>query len=267
MAQGQTAHEDEAVAELAVRSVPDASTVETPDWMPAELRVVVRTEQREPVAHARVESDCGWAARTDSAGEWVQLLPAGTCSVWASREDGLLRVISTPQQMRLEAGSLVEVSLLLPSEPQGGIGVAVEPHVDGVRVRALRPNAPATEAGLVPGAVVVEVDGRSTGDWQAEDFADAVIGPLGTTVVLTLQAADTGGDVEVSLIRTWLSPGAPSGGEGGLSLASLSDEQRREVAAIREALDAMDDGSGLDLETPRVQELVDRVAAIADAAR
>ena len=235
--------------------------------MPAELRVVVRTAEEAPVAHARVESDCGWAARTDSAGVWVQLLPAGTCNVWAVREDGLLRVLSNSKQITLEAGVLVETSLLLPSETQGGIGVAVEPHPDGVRVRALRPNAPAIDAGLVPGAVVLEVDGRSTSGWQAEDFAEAVIGPLGTPVVLTLDDRDTGDGAELVLTRTWLSPGSTAERTGGVSLASLSDDQHRELAAIRETLKSLDDGSGLDLDSPQVQELVDRVAEIAESAR
>ena len=234
---------------------PEAPPVDSPAWMPAELRVLVRTETDQPVAHARVESDCGWAARTDSAGKWVQLLSSGTCNVWAVREDGLLRVLSNTKQVTLEAGVLVEASLLLPSETQGGIGVAVEPHPGGVRVRALRPDAPAIAAGLVPGAVVLEVDGRSTRGWQAEDFADAVIGPLGTPVVLTLDERDTGGGTEVALIRTWLSPGSTAERTGGVSLASLSDDQRREVAAIRDALNALDDGSGLDLDSPQVQEL------------
>jgi len=254
-------------AALATRTLPTSRTPDAPEWMPAELRVVVRTAEGRPVAHARVESDCGWAARTDGGGEWVQLLPSGACSLRALREDGLLRVTSDVQSVVLEPGGLTEAHLVLPDEPQGGIGVAVASAEQGLRVRAVRPDSPASEAGLGPDDVVLEVDGRPTQGWTPPDFADAVIGPLGTPVVLKLQVDDTGDDGLRVLTRAWLAPGSTTSGPERIALSSLTDAQRREVAAIREALAALDDGDGTDLDAPEARALVERVAAIAASAR
>jgi len=222
--------------------------------------------QGQPVAHARVESDCGWSGRTDLEGRWIQLLSPAECEVRAVREDGLLRVRSDEERVHLAAGQATQVLLKLPDDPQGGIGVAVAPHADGLEVLAVRPDSPAALAEMRSGQVLVEVDGQSTLGWTASEFSKAGIGSIGSRVALGVTDDDTGhAMVVIELERAWLPPGKGAEDLQAVSLASLTDAQRREVAAIRESLGDLYDGEELDLDDPSVRALVDRVHAIADS--
>lgn len=250
------------------RSLPTRAANRLPDgpsWLPAELSVEVVTVQGHPSAHVRVESDCGWFGRTGRAGRWTQLLAPSECDVRAVREDGLLRVTSVPQRVTLTAGQTSLLRFELPEAPQGGIGLAVGPHADGLEVLAVRPESPAARANLRPGQVILDVDGQPTQGWTASTFARAGIGEVGSSVTVGVGSDDTGlGRVEVVLERVWLPPGTSSKAPQAVPLASLTDAQRREMAAIRETLSDFDDGDGLDSHNPTVRALIDRVHAIVD---
>ena len=54
------------------------------------------------------------------------------------------------------------------------IGVSTAPHRDGAEVQEVVPGSPADSAGLEPGDVITEVDGRQVRD--PDDVADAIKG-------------------------------------------------------------------------------------------
>jgi S1-C subfamily serine protease len=54
------------------------------------------------------------------------------------------------------------------------IGVTTAPHRDGAEVQEIAPGSPAADAGLEPGDVITEVDGREVRD--PDDVADAIKG-------------------------------------------------------------------------------------------
>ncbi len=54
------------------------------------------------------------------------------------------------------------------------LGVTTAPHRDGAEIQEIAPGSPAASAGLEPGDVITEVDGRSVRD--PDDVADAIKG-------------------------------------------------------------------------------------------
>ncbi len=237
----------------------------SPGWLPAEFSGWVVDTLGNPVAHARVESeDCGWSGRTDADGQWSRLVHARQCTVVAVREDGLIEVRSPDAAVFLDPGQRTEVSFVLPAAHQGGIGVAVRADERGVVVTGVREDSPAQHAGITVGTVIRAVDGLSTAEWSPRVFSTATTGPVGSTVAVDIWRPREGVSQRLLLERAWLPPGDVEHPHP-VSLASLTDEERRELAAIREALMALDDGSGVDLDDPAVQEWVQRVMEIAGA--
>jgi carboxyl-terminal processing protease len=87
------------------------------------------------------------------------------------------------------AGSFSGIGALL-GEDQG-LPVIVSPF-DG---------SPAELAGLQAGDVIVEVDGQDVGAWSLGDIVDAVRGPEGTRVLLTVRRSSTEANLEVAIVR------------------------------------------------------------------
>ena len=82
-----------------------------------------------------------------------------------------------------------------------GIGVELDIPVDRPIVVAPIDGSPADEAGILPGDVILEVDGRSTRDLTIEELADLIRGDAGTAVTLRLQHAGEESTFEVTLTR------------------------------------------------------------------
>lgn len=66
-----------------------------------------------------------------------------------------------------------------------GIGISQWPTKDGLEVVRLVPGAPAEKAGLVPGDLIIKVNGQAN-DWL-KDSIKGIPGPEGTTVKLTIK--------------------------------------------------------------------------------
>lgn len=241
-----------------------------PGWIPAELSIAVQTDAAHVVPYALVEGDCGFRGRSDADGIFVGLLAAGPCVVQAMREDGLLRVWSEPVPIELVPGEGHEVTLVLPDEVQGGVGVAVRSVEGGVEIAAIRPSSPAEAEGLEVGDIVTHVDGRQTAGWSPREFAAQTMGPIDTSVELRVEArrTDTGRSTStLTVTRIWLPPGSAASAQGGqLSVQSLTDTQRRELEAIRDEYNALVSDGSIDPEHPELERLRERTQVLADQA-
>jgi hypothetical protein len=71
-----------------------------------------------------------------------------------------------------------------------GIGVALAPHGDGFTITGVVAEGGAARAGLARGDVILGVDGRSVLDLGAADAIEAIRGPEGTVVTLTVRRGD-----------------------------------------------------------------------------
>jgi carboxyl-terminal processing protease len=83
-----------------------------------------------------------------------------------------------------------------------GIGVRIDATDEGLpRVVDVFADSPAESAGLQPGDVIVEVDGRSTTDATIDEVAGWVRGESGTTVTVVVRADGTGPERTYDIVR------------------------------------------------------------------
>ena len=68
-----------------------------------------------------------------------------------------------------------------------------------IDVEAVRPNSPATVAGIAAGDKITSVNGRSASELSGADLLDLVTGPAGTVIHLTVQRGTTTRQVTVTL--------------------------------------------------------------------
>jgi len=80
-----------------------------------------------------------------------------------------------------------------------GLGVEVRGEKNGLKILSVVPDSPAAKSGLQDGDVIVDVDGRTLKTMPAEESANLLQGPEGSTVRITVDRAGKG--LCVSLIR------------------------------------------------------------------
>ena len=82
-----------------------------------------------------------------------------------------------------------------------GIGVVLGERDERVVIVSVISGSPADEAGLRSGDRIVTVDGESVEGLAPEEVAPRVRGEAGSTVVLNIERAATGEEVELSIVR------------------------------------------------------------------
>jgi len=135
-------------------------------------------------------------------GAWVVLARPGVCSVQGRAPDGLLFARSEWHEVDLAAGDEVSLSLDLPVERTGGLGVAIVEHELGIEVHRVLPGTPAARMGLEEGDVIVEVDGLPSSTLEIDEFIEVMTGPEGTEVEFVLELeVDTGFEQDVLVLE------------------------------------------------------------------
>lgn len=142
-----------------------------------------------------------------------------------------------------------------------GIGAAVQMVDDEVVIASVMENSPAKAAGVLPGDVILAVDGTSVEGMSLEDVVAKVKGPAGSTVTLTLRSAADSQTRDVQVKRaviqiesvSWaMTPGttiahvyiaAFSGGASADLRQALTEARDQGATAV--ILDLRDDAGGL----------------------
>lgn len=168
----------------------------------------------QPLAGARVEVEGDLAA---AASTLPVLSEAVTAADGSFRLGGLparasLQVAAADHHARVVGGIAprpgervgpLEVRLrpVAPGETPGtdlaGIGVALAPRPDGLVVTAVSPGGGAAEAGLAAGDLILQVDGEGVLELGFGGAVDAIRGPEGTFVQLSLRRGDAMIEVRV----------------------------------------------------------------------
>lgn len=148
---------------------------------------------------------CGRSTTTDEDGAFFLAADPGACTLQGFRQDGFWQSRTASLDVVLVAGEDLEVDLLLPERPRGGVGVAIRPGPEGVVIRRVEPGGSAWEAGLEAGSVVLAIEGEAYDPWDLEGFVDAVTGEEGSDVELTLLTPD-GDEQTVVLDRRAMGP-------------------------------------------------------------
>lgn len=171
---------------------------------------VVQRGSRAPLAGARVTVEKQRARGGESSATPAHLttltdrlgrfslfgLPAGEISLLAAASGHHGRVfgrIFVPEQGEAPP-VVIELSPTRPGEEPrlelAGIGVALEPKGEHLEVRQVLEGGGAAEAGVRPGDLVLAVDGRPVTQLGFEGSLQAIRGPEGTMVTLTLRRGD-----------------------------------------------------------------------------
>jgi carboxyl-terminal processing protease len=82
-----------------------------------------------------------------------------------------------------------------------GIGAYVDTTTDYLTIISPIPGSPAEKAGLQPGDKIIKIDGEDMTGIDSEIAHQKVLGPAGTTVVLTVARKDASEPLEFSIVR------------------------------------------------------------------
>ncbi|MCR4260889.1 MAG: S41 family peptidase [Candidatus Colwellbacteria bacterium] len=82
-----------------------------------------------------------------------------------------------------------------------GIGVELDMKDDQLVVVTPLVGSPGDKAGLLPGDIIVAIDGESAGDIGIDEAVKKIRGPRGSTVVLTIRTNGNAANREVSIVR------------------------------------------------------------------
>jgi carboxyl-terminal processing protease len=85
-----------------------------------------------------------------------------------------------------------------------GIGVEVQQSEGQIVIVAPMDNSPAQQAGLLPGDVILKVNGIDISDLALFQVTERILGPAGTSVTLTVLTPATGKERDVTLTRAKL---------------------------------------------------------------
>lgn len=143
---------------------------------------------------------CGTLTRASPDGSWSAEVEPGPCEVVAIRQDGQFPMLSEPVDLTLRPGDDRDVELKLPRHKAAGLGIAIRPSQDGIRVADAIEGGAAVEAGISRGDLILEIDGEPTPGMDLEEFQRWGIGKAGTSVALVVQHRD-GSEETVRLDR------------------------------------------------------------------
>ncbi len=168
-------------------------------------------------------------------GFFSRTVAPGSCTVQARRRDGLLYARSEPLRVELRADRETEVELVVPAERTGGLGVGIVEHEEGIVVTDVYPGTPAEDMELMPGDLIIEVDGLPTAALELDEFIEVMTGPEGSDVEFVLSyGGDTGSHEErLTLTRAPLDASMAGGVGGPLVKQFRIDEARSLMEAVR----------------------------------
>ena len=176
--------------------------------------------------------------------------------------EGLLEYIDDPYTSYLDPERYAAFNLSLEGDHPDfeGIGASVT-EVDGqFIVLGPLPGSPAFDAGLMPGDILVSVDGRPIEGLTLDETVTLIRGPKGTEVVLGASRAGISRPVEIPIVRDTISVSSVHaqilpGGFGYIRLSSFDAESgadlRNAIADLRGldarglVLDLRNNGGGL----------------------
>ncbi len=165
---------------------------------------------------------------------------------------GMMESLDDPYTSYLTPQALFQLNSSLEGQYQG-IGAWVDTTNEYVTIISPMPGSPAEEAGLQPGDQIIAIDGEDMTGLEGSVVISKVLGPEGTTIVLTVRREDEPDlfDVEVRRANIVI-PGVISemleSDIGYVQLTQFANETPEELRqALEELMDAGAQGLILDL--------------------
>jgi carboxyl-terminal processing protease len=113
---------------------------------------------------------------------------------------GMLQVLDDPYAAYLDPEGAQEARDLL-SGSFVGIGTWLEGAQGGLRVTSVLDGSPAAQAGIVPGDLMVEVDGRRLEEATVADAAELLQGAAGTRVMVVVTGSEGTRELDLERVR------------------------------------------------------------------
>ena len=115
---------------------------------------------------------------------------------------GMLDALGDQHTSYMPPSLYEEQNATLEGQEYEGIGAWVDITGDYLMIISPMPGSPAESAGLQPNDLVIAVDGLDMTGMDGEKVLDQVLGPAGTTVVLTIQRGDPPEVFDVEIKRS-----------------------------------------------------------------
>jgi len=134
-----------------------------------------------------------------------------------------------------------------------GIGAWVDTRSDYLTIVSPIPGSPAEDAGLKPGDKIIAIDGEDMTGIDAELARQRVLGPAGTTVVLTIAREDETEPFDVTITRSKIVIKSATGemldnGIGYVQITTFGDKTTPELrAALKDLMSQNPRGLVIDL--------------------
>ncbi len=155
----------------------------------------------------------------------------------------------------------------------GGLGVNVKMETGGAKVMEPIENMPADRAGVLAGDIITAIDGKSLKGLSMSAAGEKMIGPVGSSVTLTLARSGADKPVTVKVVRDIIRVNtvqySVEGDVGWIKVKSFenkftADHVRWAVEDIKKALGSKVSGYVLDLRN-NPGGLLDQAIAVSDA--
>jgi carboxyl-terminal processing protease len=152
-----------------------------------------------------------------------------------------------------------------------GIGVTIDSSHRQMRVGTVVPGGPAARGGVMPGDLLVEIDGAPTATLSRRDVLQRLRGPAGTRVALSLKRDGTAELLHRTISREFLVvPTVIGGRDGNIAILRVSsfnqhttDSLQDELARLRQQMGEAQRGIILDLRG-NPGGLLDQAISVAD---
>jgi carboxyl-terminal processing protease len=166
--------------------------------------------------------------------------------------NGALEAIGDPQTSYMNPDELIQANIPLIGSYEG-IGAWVDTDGEYLIIISPMPGSPAERAGMKPGDEVVAIDGEDMTGVDGNIVIRKVMGPAGSTVLLTVRRADVPDLLEFEVVREQIEVSSVESemledGIGYVQILSFSGETISELrSALRELLEEEPSGLILDL--------------------
>lgn len=171
------------------------------------------------------------AVRLNVARNFVE--PIGGDELYDMAIDGLLKELGDPYAAFIRPED--QRSALLTNN-YGGVGMRIIAHDEGIVILEVLPNSPSSRLDLRRLDLITRVDGRETAGWTQEQAIDALRGPSGQPVEVTVRRAGEPEPLQRSILRDDVHIVAVESllledGVGYARLTTFSQASRRELEA------------------------------------
>jgi carboxyl-terminal processing protease len=165
----------------------------------------------------------------------------GTDELYVRAARGLLSELDDPYAALVSPREMEEFTVGTAGR-YGGIGLLIEDHEGKFTVSRVFPNTPGEQAGVMPGDMVVAIDGKPTKGWEFGDVTGSLKGSPGTRVTVDFARPGVTTPVQMKLTRAVVRiPSVPyammlNENTGYIPLQQFSENSTIEVQAALDRL-------------------------------